>query len=210
MSQLLSSQSSSDSSTDSAAADQLSIGGQSFADQLISQLGGSDGQVSLSQIDSTLGLSGDSSSSLSQAFGALDSNGDGELSTSELASAMQSAGPPHFMPDAGGKDMSGVADSLSNDLINSLGGSDGSITLSQWTDALSSSTQSDALSATDATSSSSQASDPATQLFNSLDSNGDGTLTAVEIASALQSFMATQLSGQAAWTQAQSGASVVA
>ena len=225
--QLLSSQSTTSGSTSTASAISLSTPptAQQFASQLISQLGGSNGEVSLSQAESALGLSSSNSSdasaisSLTGAFNQLGANG-GELSTSELASALPSGPPPPPWGDSSSSssagsdstssDISSIAASLSSDLISALGGSNGEVTLAEWTSALSSGDQAGVSSTGTGSSAANETTDTATQLFNSLDTNGDGSLSESEIASALQTFLSGQASGQSdASAQSQNAASLL-
>lgn len=62
-----------------------------MATQMIDQLG-SNGEISLSQVENALGATSSSQiAGLTQAFNRIDTNGDGELSQSELANAIQNA-----------------------------------------------------------------------------------------------------------------------
>jgi Ca2+-binding EF-hand superfamily protein len=170
----------------------------SAASQLISAFG-SNGELSLSQLQGALSGTGAAAAtssvaatSLSGVFSALDTNGDGELSVSELASGLQnalgSAGGPHRGAHHGHPPatsdtaststvgVSSLATSAASRLISALG-SNGELSLSQIDSAL---------SAAGGGATSSVAATSLSSLFSSLDVNGNGELSVSELASGLQ------------------------
>jgi Ca2+-binding EF-hand superfamily protein len=176
-------------------------------------------------------------SAISQAFSQIDTNGDGEISANELTNALQAQnqaqgaqqgpqGAHHHHHHAHG----GGAPS-STDLASQLLGSadtdgDGTLSLSEIEGALglsptSSTTSTSSTASTDATTataatmaaatptSSSDALAALTTAFGQLDTNGDGKLSASELSTGIDAFMAAHHRG-ASEAQGQSAQTVTA
>ncbi len=181
-----------------------------------------DGSLSLSEVETALGLnstsgsdttSGASSNSgadaLSPAFGKIDANGDGQISADELTNALQAQNSDqgaqgvhrgrHHHHHGGAE---GVGDASSTDLAKKLLGSadsdgDGSLSLNEIGTALggsSASSRSDVLSSS----------------FKSLDTDGDGKLSASEISAGIDAFRTAHHWGAPQTAQATTSQAVTA
>jgi hypothetical protein len=185
------------------------------ANQIVSQFG-SNGEISLSQIETALGgsssasaASGSTSSAtvstldgMAGAFASLDTNGDGELSTGELTNALnQMTGPGQVAGHHGHHHHHGGGDAQA---------SDGSLTLSDIESALNtltaslngasgsgSTTSSNTVSTLDGSTSSGGASSASKTTSSNTVSTLNG-LTTTEITQALQAFLNSLAQSQAA------------
>jgi Ca2+-binding EF-hand superfamily protein len=169
-----------------------------LAQQMISQLDtDGDGSLSADEITKALGSTSQlSSDQVASAVSQLDTNGDGKLSADELTAGLQAA-QPH---GGGGHHHHGHADGASSsDLASALMSSsdtngDGVLSADEVAKALGldPSTTATATSGTDAASSSTStsgtSSDTFSQLFASLDTNGDGSLSTSELTTAIDAF----------------------
>lgn len=199
-----------------------STGGSNLADNLISAFDtNGDGELSLSELDSALGVTGSSttsststdgtsstdgsnntgstltSSEVATAFAKLDTNGDGEIDGSELTAGlkqMHGGGHAHHHHAAGS------AQDMASSLMNSLDtNGDGSLSLSELTSALSGtgSSSSTSGSTTDSSDSSTATSTTGSQLsslFNKLDTDGSGSISLGELTTAFQQMLDAQQS----------------
>lgn len=166
-----------------------------IASQLVKSLDtDGDGQVSQNEIQSALQQAG-VNSDVSTAFASADSDGDGKLSLAELTTAvgLSRAHHHHGGPPPGGPPPS--ASDAANGIVSAFNtdGQDG-LSLNEVGNALGQDASSDALKST----------------FGTLDANGDGVLSADELASAIQAQIQTAQAAYAARLSERSGESQVA